>query len=132
MKSIIFTNEETSLLFGLRTKTAREFKANFPHQNMTCIHCPLKCWAPNQTPLIDTQEHILQCKKLSAIRMQEIVSEKVEYSNLFSHVKKQKEIVTLIKILLEERDKLCPPGAKLDPSTVTGLCCSSNSTNLLL
>ena len=132
LKSIIFTNDEASLLFGLRTKTARQFKGNFPFQNTICIHCPLKCWKTKETPLIDSQEHILQCKSLSDIRSQDIANDKVEYSNLFSHVKKQKETVTLIKLLLEERDKLCPPGAKLDPSTVTDLCCGSNTTNLLL
>ena len=119
----MFTNDEASLLFSLRTKTARQFKGNFPH--LTCIHCPLKCWVSYEAPIIDSQEHILQCKKLSKIAMQDIVHEKVEYSNLFSNVKKQKETVLLIKVLLEEKDKLCPPGAKLDPSTVTGLCCSS-------
>ena len=48
------------------------------------------------------------------------------YIALCEDIKKQKEIVTLIKILLEEKQKLYPPGAKLDPSTVQNLCCSSN------
>ena len=123
----MFTNVEASLLFGLRTRTARKFKGNFPNLRLNCVHCPLKCWTANETPVIDSQEHILECKKLCDFRVKEIATEKVVYSDLFSDVKKQKEAVTLFKLLLEEREKLCPPGANLDPSTVLDLCCSSNS-----
>ena len=82
LKSIIFDNVEASLLFGLRTKTARQFKGNFPNLNKTCIHYSLKCWKENETPPIDSQEHILECKKLSDIRVQEIAMEKVVYANI--------------------------------------------------
>ena len=103
-----------------------QFKGNFPNLKMNCIHCPLKCWTANETPVIDSQEHILECKKLCDFRVKEIATQKVEYSNLFSDIKKQKEAVLLFKLLLDEREKLCPPGANLDPSTATDLCCSSN------
>ena len=122
----MFTNVEASLLFGLRTRTAKQFKGNFPNLRLNCVHCPLKCWTANETPVIDSQEHILECKKLCDFRVKEIATEKVVYSDLFSDVKKQKEAVTLFKSLLEEREKLCPPGANLDLSTVLDLCCSSN------
>ena len=126
LKSILFSKEEANLLFDLRTKTSKNFKSNFPNFNNTCLHCPLRCWGINELPLFDTQEQILQCKKLSNVKSRALTAGKVEYSCLFEDIKKQKEIVTLIKILLEEKQKLCPPGAKLDPSTVQSLCCSSN------
>ena len=126
LKSILFSNEEANLLFDLRTKTSKNFKSNFPNFNNACLHCPLICWGINELPLFDTQEHILECKKLSNVKSRALTAGKVEYLYLFEDIKKQKEIVTLIKILLEEKQKLCPPGAKLDPSTVQNLCCSSN------
>ena len=79
LKSIMFTNVEASLLFGLRTRTARQFKGNFPNLRLNCVHCPLKCWTANETPVIDSQEHILECKKLCDFRVKEIATEKVVY-----------------------------------------------------
>ena len=57
----------------------------------------------------------------------DIAAEKVQYSHIFGDIKKQKEVVVVLKKLIEEKDKLCPPGAKLDPSTALSLCCSSNN-----
>ena len=126
LKSILFSNEDANLLFSLRTKTSKYFKSNFPNMEKSCLHCPLRCWGVDEVPILDTQEHILLCKRLSNLKSSEVTTEKVEYSFLFGEIKKQKEIVTLIKLLLEEKQILCPPGDKLDPSTVQGLCCSSN------
>ena len=114
------------MLFSLRTKTSKYFKSNFPNMEKSCLHCPLRCWGVDEVPILDTQEHILLCKRLSNLKSSEVTTEKVEYSFLFGEIKKQKEIVTLIILLLEEKQILCPPGDKLDPSTVQGLCCSSN------
>ena len=44
LTSQLFTNKETSLLFGLRTKTARTFKANFSNLYGGKISWPLNCW----------------------------------------------------------------------------------------
>ena len=90
-----------------------------------CPHCPLECWGTAEQPLLDTQEHILNCKKLQNVKSSDLTAQKVEYSFLFGDIKKQKEIVTLFKLYLDEKQKICPPGAKLDPSTVQGLCCSN-------
>ena len=127
LKSTLFSNEEAILLFALRTRTSKHFKANFPTLNKSCMHCPLRCWGTGEQPSIDTQAHILECKKLPQSRTNAIATEKVEYSHIFSEIKKQKEVVVVIKQLLEEKEKLCPPGDKLDPSTVSSLCCSNNN-----
>ena len=102
------------MLFALRTRTSK-------------LHCPLRCWGTGEQPSIDTQAHTLECKKLPQSRTNAIATEKVEYSHIFSEIKKQKEVVVVIKQLLEEKEKLCPPGDKLDPSTVSSLCCSNNN-----
>ena len=66
LKSYLFSNEETSLLFALRTKTARMFKGNFSNLFGGKVECPLKCWdlAMHEPAPQDSQEHILVCKKV--------------------------------------------------------------------
>ena len=126
LKNILFTNEEAKLLFELRTKTAKQFKGNFSKMNKTCVHCPLMCWAPGDPPVIDSQEHILECQKISVPACKGIATNKIEYEHLFSDMKKQKEAVILFQLLIEERIKLYPPGVNLDPSTVSSLCCGNS------
>ena len=69
------------------------------------------------------------CKKL-IISNTITACDKVEYSDIFKEPHRQKEIVALYKILIEEREKILkakssdPPGENLDPSTGCNLCCS--------
>ena len=102
LKNIVFSNEEASLLFALRTKTSKHFKANFPNMNKSCIHCPLKCWGEGEEPIKDTQEHILECKNPTKMRTS---PRKVEYTHIFGNIKKQKEAVVITKQCVEEKDK---------------------------
>jgi len=97
------TNEEAKLLFRLRTKTLKEIKANFPQMNKKCLHCPLRCWNKDQAPEIDTQEHILKCKKLS---YEKVNTSKVDYSYIHSELVYQKVAISVFKSLLEERETL--------------------------
>ena len=117
-----FTNEEAKLLFGLRTKTVKGIKANFPHMNLKCLHCPLKCWKKDEDPEIDSQEHILKCKKLS---YQKEKGGGIEYTFIYSDLKKQKEAINVFKALLLEREMFITstPVNSLDPSTVPSQCC---------
>ena len=64
LKSHIFSNEGTELLFALRTRTARTFKGNFSHLYGGKTECPFQCWDPAlyEPALEDSQEHILVCK----------------------------------------------------------------------
>ena len=39
LKSTLFSNDEATLLFALRTKTSEHFKANFHNLNKSCTHC---------------------------------------------------------------------------------------------
>ena len=54
--------QEVSMLFALRTRCVRGIKSNFKNMFNVCQHCPLNC--SDETPEIDTQEHILQCSAL--------------------------------------------------------------------
>ena len=87
-------NHEVSLLFSLRSRTAREFKANFPY-NIEQL-CPFGCEE------LDTQEHCLLCEKAypNSLRNPDIV-----YDDIFSDDSaKQLAAVKLIATLLERRE----------------------------
>ena len=80
--STIFSNEETSLLFALRSRTVRGIRHNFPYLALEGITvCPL-CEASN-----DTQEHMLECPVLGT------APAGVKYSHLWGKLAEQKEIV---------------------------------------
>ena len=107
LKSPLLSNEENSLLFALRTRTARTFKGNFSHFYGGQIAFPLNCWDPekNEPSLLDSQEHILVCTKLK-ISNNIAACDKIDYSDIFKEPQRQKEIVALYKILIEEREKI--------------------------
>ena len=87
-------NHEVSLLLSLRSRTAREFKANFPY-NIEQL-CPFGCEE------LDTQEHCLLCEKAypNSLRNPDIV-----YDDIFSDDSaKQLAAVKLIATLLERRE----------------------------
>ena len=69
----MLNNHDVSFLFSFGSKTAREFKANFPYnEDQTC---PMDCGS------MDTEEHILRCQKLNSQSSQDNT---LEYSDLFS------------------------------------------------
>ena len=131
LTSQLFTNTETALLFGLRTKTDRTFKANFSNLYGGNTECPLKCWNTkfNEPAPPDSQEHLIVCKSIK-ISSNNISRSKADYNDLFGDVCKQKEIILLFAELLEARRKTMnqsedPPGDKLDPSKSSSNCCDS-------
>ena len=132
LRSSMFTNEETSLLFALFTRTARTFRGNFSNLYGGRVECPLKCWslALHEPPPKDTQEHILGCKMIQ-LEDTAIASEKIVYADLFADMLRQKEAITLYTRLIEEREKILsseepnPPGDNLDPSNGRSCCYSS-------
>ena len=62
--SNLFTNKDTELLFNLRTKTNKNFKANFPSLHQRGLSCPLLCWTDQEIAPHDTQENLLECQTL--------------------------------------------------------------------
>ena len=132
LRSPLFTNEENSLLFALRTRTARTFRGNFSNLYGGRVECPLKCWslAMHEPPPKDSQEHILGCNMIQ-LEDTSIANDKIEYGDLFADVLRQKEAVTLYTMLIEERERILsseepnPPGDNLDPSNGRSCCYSS-------
>ena len=94
MKSPMLNNHEASLLFSLRSRTTKDFKANFPYFSNQM--CPLGC------DELDTPEHCLVCRKLTH---GESHLENTSYNDIFSQsVVRQAAVVQLIVSLLERRE----------------------------
>ena len=109
-------NHEASLLFSLRSRTTKEFKANFPYN--TNRLCPMGCKEE------DTPEHCLDCTQL---KLEETNVQDLLYEDIFSdNLSKQVAVVQLISSLLEKRE---------DASASTGPGCSpqegSNNSHTL-
>ena len=94
LKSPMWNNHEASLLFSLRSKSTREFRANFPYYaDQMCIMGCLE---------LDTPEHCIVCVKLTPIEQQ---NKDILYEDLFSDsTLKQAAITKLFSSLLERRE----------------------------
>ena len=93
----IFSNNQTSLLFNLRSQCENQFRSNF--YTSTCEFC-------KEYP--DTQEHALHCKVImKEMNETNIASTSlISYSNIFSDTKSQHEIVQVFERIILTRDKL--------------------------
>ena len=131
LKSPLFSNSETSLLYALKSRTADIFKANFRNMFANVVHCPLDCQEEGEAKEDDTQKHLLLCSKLKCeIKTHDVASGQVLYEDIFGEVNKQKEAVVLFDRLIEARLRILkerenqPPGDDLDPSMGSNcLCC---------
>ena len=85
---------QVSLLFSLRSRSAKIFKANFPfHSERMCPQCKKE---------EDTQEHMLSC---DIIYPRSIRNNCISYNNIFSEdVTRQAAIVQLYTTLIERRE----------------------------
>ena len=126
----MFSNKDAEMLFNLRTKTDKNFKANFPSLNRGSLCCPLLCWTAQEAASLDTPEHLFECPKLKMT----VNQNGSDYAKLFGNAQSQKEILENFKRLITYREskiteKLLPE-KPLDPSTVQDLCCDITvSTN---
>ena len=94
LKSHLFNNHEASLLISLRSRTTREFKANFPYNADQM--CPMRCLE------LDTPEHCLTC---DPIYPKETRNYNIKYEDIFSEtVSKQSDVTKLFASLLEKRE----------------------------
>ena len=124
LTSSLFDNEETKILFSLRTKMHEGFKANFPSMHME-KSCPLNC-EDEDNLMPDSQEHLFQCKKLSKVKING------EYKYLYSiHEEEIKIFLEDFKRLTDLRKMLCQQ-LQLAPSTSPdALCCGDDNVNML-
>ena len=96
LKIHMLNNHKVFLLFSLRSRNAKQFKANFPYNiDQTCpmVGC-------NDS---DTQEHCLQCAKLWS--PSNTVNNHIQYHDIFSEdLTKQVAVTKLFVSLLEKRE----------------------------
>ena len=84
LKSPLFSNMETSLLFALRSRTEETFKANFRNMYGNVVPCPLECKNKDDEKDDDTQKHMLECIKIRAEYLtDDIAMGDVKYDDLF-------------------------------------------------
>ena len=94
LKSHLFNNHEASLLISLRSRTTREFKANFPYNADQM--CPMGCLELN------TLEHCLTC---DPIYQKETRNNNIKNEDIFSKtVSNQSDVTKLFATLLEKRE----------------------------
>ena len=104
LKSFLFSNKQSSLLFNLRSQCVNEFKSNF-----FTSFCPL-CSSSNKKHE-DTQAHALICEVLkrgmSTVQLQALNS--VSYNDIFSNVEAQYEVTKVFEIIILMREALRSP-----------------------
>ena len=95
LKTHLLNNHEVSLLFSLRSRTAKQFKANFPFNREQM--CPIPGCIER-----DTQEHCLKCEQVSTTKTHIF---DVQYEDIFSSdITKQVAVTKMFTSLLERRE----------------------------
>jgi hypothetical protein len=77
----------------------RNVRNNFKNMYKHRLYCPLQC--ENETPLLDTQNHLLHCKKLVISNPLNLTIE-----NVFGDIESQEQIGRLIFKILTQRNKI--------------------------
>ena len=96
LKTHMLNNHEVFLLFSLRSRNAKQFKANFPYNRDQT--CPME--GCNE---IDTQEHCLKCEK--TIPTSNTYGDHIQYHDIYSEeLAKQVAVTRLFSSLLEKRE----------------------------
>ena len=121
LKSPLFTNEEASLLFSLRSRAIdckSNFKSKYSKEDLLCRICQQE---------EESQIHLLHCKPLNdVLKSNDIITDDVNYNDLFSEHRKQKVITTLFAKLLKIRKQIIEnPENTTNPSNLDGLLRSS-------
>ena len=112
----MFSYEEASMLFALRSRTVKEIKCNMKSFSQNDKMCPL-CLKTE-----DTQEHCMECPKLK--HLQNKSDNQIQYNHIFSKSEQEQKAVTnLFLRILETRQSLIQeglPGTEtLDPILYT-------------
>ena len=94
-----FTFNDIQLLFKLRTRMIN-VKKNFSsiYENLTCEFC--------EDNEIETQKHLLYCKKFLSMSSDQDLKNDVQYEDIFSDPEKQLKITRCMQSILKVREKL--------------------------
>ena len=84
------------------------------------VECPLKCTNPDESKCIDSQEHLLYCKKVKEnFQPTDLSFQKIIHKDIFGNsVRKLKEIAVLYTRLLEIKQELMEKQAGLSRATL--------------
>ena len=112
----MFSYEEASMLFALRSRTVKDIKCNMKSFSQNDKMCPL-CLKTE-----DTQEHCMECPKLK--HLQNKSNNQIQYNHIFSKSEQEQKAVTnLFLRIFETRQSLIQeglPGTEtLDPILYT-------------
>ena len=106
MFSPLFSNDDVALIAALRSHTVRGVRCNFRNMYKPNIYCPLKCWAPGTPPVEDTQQHMLECTKLTLVQNNTVANKQIVYDDIYGDVAQQKAVVSIFKQLLQQRNEI--------------------------
>ena len=106
LTSKMFNNNEVELLSKLRSKNIDVkcyFKTKFsPNNNLDKLKCSMK-----NCNELETQEHLIQCIPILTVLNEKYDKSGIRYDDIYSkHIKKQRSVTKLYKILIELRTKL--------------------------
>ena len=97
LNSHMFSNDEASLLFSLRSHTVRGIQTNFSSMYGGNVDCPLRC----DEGVRDSQQHLLQCPVLlAAVSVEEVeMAQSVRIENMYGCLEDQKAVVVILEKL---------------------------------
>ena len=99
----MFSYEEASMLFALRSRTVKDIKCNMKSFSQNDKMCPL-CLKTE-----DTQEHCMECPKLK--HLQNKSNNQIQYNHIFSKTEQEQKAVTnLFLRIFETRQSLIQEG----------------------
>ena len=109
-------SEEVNSITALRSKCVRTIRSNFSKMFKNRLTCPLLC--NKESPMIDTQDHVLICSKLKEPNPCNLV-----IGDVFGSVEEQEQVGQVFSKAMRQRKRLLDefdniPGALLDQSTV--------------
>ena len=101
MTSPLFTNEEVSMLYALRSRAVQckaNYRTNYNKDDLLCKLCEID---------VDSQPYILLCDVLrKELASEHVTAGQVEYCDIFKDTHKQKVVTVLFTELLEIKKKL--------------------------
>ena len=94
-----FHKEEAYGISALRSQCVKTIRSNFSKMFHGRINCPLKC--NQETPPVDTQEHLLTCTKIKKLN-----PNGVRIKDVFGDLKDQENIGKLVLQILRDRKRI--------------------------
>ena len=92
-------NKEEHVISALRSQCVKTIRSNFSKMFHGRINCPLKC--NQETPPVDTQEHLLTCTKIKKLNPYG-----VKIKDVFGDLKDQENIGKLVLQILRDRKRI--------------------------